>query len=401
MRVGIVAYWFNRGQATVARWLRETLDASGHETYLLARPTKDKFVHPRRVDTQDVWAQRNVTAASSHEIPVTEYLHWADTAGLDVVMVDQNYQFTELATLRRRGVRLIGRFVWEAISPERAREAVEVFDVIYSFTRAEQERYRELGISSPLVPFGCHPELFSHARSEDPERSDDDVVRFFYPAGFVSRRKPTGAVVQAFGRVDAPEARLTIKSQRSLQREDLVLPQDCRDLKRRVVKQLVASGHVAPLDDARIDVVSHDVSADEYYRLFASHDVCLAPSRWEGLGIHLYEATAFGLPIIANDMKPINEVVRHQENGWLCSAWQVGSAPSGIAAYEPHVASLTEGIEAMMTVAKRRAASRKALERRAELDWRKTQEAVTALVEGTSDAIDHSGHATIRNDDPL
>ncbi len=55
----------------------------------------------------------------------------------------------------------------------------------------------------------------------------------------------------------------------------------------------------------------------EHLRLFASCDVCLGPSRWEGLGLFLYEAVAFGMPQITNDSPPMNEVVRDGVNGIL------------------------------------------------------------------------------------
>jgi glycosyltransferase involved in cell wall biosynthesis len=67
-------------------------------------------------------------------------------------------------------------------------------------------------------------------------------------------------------------------------------------------------------------VIAEDQPAAEYLRLFASADVCLAPSRWEGLGLHLFEATAFGMPVITNDNPPMNEVVRDGENGLLAGS---------------------------------------------------------------------------------
>ena len=42
MRVGLVTKWFNRGQPVVARQLRSALDDLGHETYILARPKKER-----------------------------------------------------------------------------------------------------------------------------------------------------------------------------------------------------------------------------------------------------------------------------------------------------------------------------------------------------------------------
>lgn len=386
MRIGIVSYWFNRGQATVARWFRDTLHDLGHETFVLARPTKDTFVHPGRVDSADVWAQSGVVSASRHSIPLNEYLDWADSTGLDVVMVDQNYQFDELRALRRRGIRTIGRFVWEAFKPEHVEQAHEALEVMYSLTRAEQARYRQLGLDTPLVPFGCHPELIQYARATPRLRQDaDKPVSFFYPSGFNSRRKPTGAVVEAFRRVEDPNARLTIKAQRSLQNTDLVLPKETTHerLRRRHTRELAERGMVAALDDDRVRILVDDLPVDSYYRMFAEHDVCLAPSRWEGLGLHLFEATAFGLPVVANDIPPIDEVITHGTNGWLCDSWTVGRAPSGILAYEPDVDALAAGIATMARDADRRiAAAQGARDRRDELAWQRTRSALDSLVKG-------------------
>ena len=64
-------------------------------------------------------------------------------------------------------------------------------------------------------------------------------------------------------------------------------------------------------------MILEDLPTDEHLRLFASADVCVAPSRWEGLGLHLYEAMALGLPVITNDNPPMNEVIVDGDNGLL------------------------------------------------------------------------------------
>src|SRR5204863_8852262 len=50
MRIGIVAHWFNRGQGVVARHLRSALDELGHDTFVLARPTRATNRRPAFVD---------------------------------------------------------------------------------------------------------------------------------------------------------------------------------------------------------------------------------------------------------------------------------------------------------------------------------------------------------------
>ncbi len=123
MRIGIVAYWFNRGQGVVARQLRSALDELGHETFVLARPTRKTNIRPDWIDASGVWAQERVTAASDYVIPQSEYEAWAATAAIELVLFDQNYQFDEIAGLRESGVRTAGRFVWEHFADEHVEPA--------------------------------------------------------------------------------------------------------------------------------------------------------------------------------------------------------------------------------------------------------------------------------------
>ncbi len=113
---------------------------------------------------------------------------------------------------------------------------------------------------------------------------------------------------------------------------------------------------------------------------FAACDVCLAPSRWEGLGLPLYEATAFGLPIITNDRPPMSEMVIDGRSGILVPSVQNGTARSGIPAWDPEIGALTAAIE--------RLGDREELERmragveelRAQRDWSRTMADLESLI---------------------
>jgi 1,2-diacylglycerol 3-alpha-glucosyltransferase len=355
MRIGIVGYWFNRGQGVVARHLRSAFDSLGHETFVLARPTRASNLRPSFVDSEGVWAQPNVTAASAYEVTWHEYERWAGDNAIEVAFFDQNYQLAEIAGLRRSGVRTVGRFVWEAFSAQHVAAATEAMDVIYSLTRAERERYAGFGIDSPLIPWGCPPELLEVEAPRDPE-----LVRLIYPGGFMSARKPFEAVLRAFRATENPRLRLVFKAQ---------VPRGGRKVRR-----------LARRDD-RIEVISEDLGTDEYHRLFAGCDVCLAPSRWEGLGLHLYEATAFGMPIITNDNPPMNELVADGVNGLLVRGLPAGEAKSGIPAYEPDVDELTAAIERVADDSLRAELTRGAVELRGRLSWDRTVAALGDLVD--------------------
>ena len=421
MRIGIVAYWFNRGQAVVARQIRATLDGLGHETFVLARPTRKTNIKPGWVDTEGVWAQERVTAASDYLIPAAEYLRWADDVRPDLVLFDQNYQFDEIAQLRESGVRTIGRFVWEHFADEHVEPAGRAFDRIYSLTACEQERYAGMGIETPRVRWGCFPDLVNLAQSlegereaesragtnkhvipppttaptgetgraaEPPAGGDTHVipspttappgrsgreaehpagVTFLFPGGFMSKRKPLAATIEAFRGTSDPRLRLILKAQ--VQRQ------------RKQVARMIRGGSRIGRRDRRIEVITSDLPTDDYLRMFAAADVCLAPSRWEGLGLHLFEATALGVPVITNDNPPMNEVVLDGVNGILVPGIPDGRAPrSGIPAYAPNLPALTAAIEALADDGLRAALAAGARRRREELSWERTTADLAALI---------------------
>ena len=364
MRVGIVTKWFASGQAVVSRYIRSALEELGHETFVLAKPGKGPRAGQERV-ADPVWDQPGVAAASQADPSAAEYASWAAENSLDVVLCDQNDQFEEIAALRERGVRTIGRFVWESFAPEDADPAKRAYDVIYSFTRAEQERYRKLGIESPYLVWGCHPELVEIAeavRRQRPEgEAGDGLVRFVVPGSFMGKRKPFPEIVEAFTRTRDPRLRLLIRGQ----------------VDRKGGKLASAAG-----GDERVVIELEDRPTEEHLRQFASCDVCLSPSRWEGLGLPLYEAIAFGMPTITNDAPPMNEVVADGVNGIVVDSVPWGEAGSGIPAFDPDFGQLTAAIERLGDDEERRRLSRGALElREGERSWRRTVEGLAGLLE--------------------
>jgi 1,2-diacylglycerol 3-alpha-glucosyltransferase len=355
VRIGLVTKWYASGQAVVSRQLRSALDELGHETFVLARPGKG----PReQVDRGDpVWDQPGLTQASDPDVPLDEYERWADANALDAVLCDNNYQFAELTSIRARGVRTIGRFVWEHFASEHVDGAREAYDTVYSFTRAEQERYRGLGIDSPYVPWGVHPELLALAG----EHAKGEEIRFYVPGSFMGKRKPFAAIAEAFSRVDDARLRLLVRGQVERKRD--------------------------PLDgagdrDPRISLELADRPTDEHLRQFASCDVCLSPSRWEGLGLPLYEAIAFGLPTITNDAPPMNEVVLDGVNGICVRSVPWGTARSGIPAFDPDVDELAAAIERLADDSERERLSDGARRlREGERSWQRTVAGLSGLLE--------------------
>jgi 1,2-diacylglycerol 3-alpha-glucosyltransferase len=379
MRIGIVAYWFNRGQAVVARQIRSALTDLGHETFVLARPTRKTNIKPDWIDRQGVWAQEGVTAASDYAIPLEEYMAWAEEVRPDVVMFDQNYQFPEITELRKSGVRTVGRFVWEHFADEHVEAAHEAFDAIYSLTGAEHRRYAEMGIEPIRVRWGCFPDLVEVAERVEAERRDpnwvsplglpggnEETVVYLFPGGFMSKRKPLAETIEAFRDARGGNLRMILKAQ--------------VDRQAKRVARLARGNRRFGMRDHRIELVTADLPTEDYLRMFAAADVCLAPSRWEGLGLHLYEAIAFGMPIVCNDDAPMNELVTDGVNGLLVPSHDDGLANSGIPAKTVDVPGLTEAISRLADPGLRAELSAGALAKREERSWDRTVQDVSELL---------------------
>jgi glycosyltransferase involved in cell wall biosynthesis len=372
MRVGIVSKWFNRGQPVVGRQLRSAVDELGHESFVLARPKKEKGPRPGALDRDDVWDQPGITESAAYDITVDEYIQWVEANGIEAILCDQNYQFAELAELRRRGVRTIGRFVWEHFTAEHVAGAQEAFDVIYSMTRAEQKRYRDMGLETPYIPWGCHPELIAageqaraSAEPAAPGREAEEAggtVVFCFPGGFLGHRKPLEAVLEAFESTTDPRLRLLVKAQ--------------------VERKQVRPAEEAAARDDRIVVDLGDKPWREHLRELASCDVCLAPARWEGLGLPLYEAIAFGQPAITNDAPPMNEPIHDGVNGLLVASRENGTARSGIPAVDPDIGDLRRAIEELADDSRRAELAAGAIRvRDAERPWSATVTGIGSMLE--------------------
>jgi glycosyltransferase involved in cell wall biosynthesis len=396
-RVGIVSKWSASGQAVLARQVRSALDELGHESFVLARPGSGPRAARAAAGERDpVWDQPGVTEASAHDVPLAEYEDWARANSLEAILFDENYQWAEIAALRGSGIRTIGRFVWEYFAAEHLDPARDAYDTIYSLTRCERDRYAEMGLATPYVQWGIHPELLTAAADAvsrsgparggappqgeaqggvrtssaavreggagETGRAAEDfpgVVSFYFPGSVLGRRKPIRKVIKAFGMAEGEHLRLLINAQ--VPRNDEVLRE-------------------AAAADPRIELMLEDEPEAEHRARFAACDVCLAPSRWEGLGLPLYEATAFGMPIITNDKPPMSEMVLDGRSGILVPSTQNGTARSGIPAWDPDVPALAAAIERLGDRAELERMRDGVAELAAERSWSRTVSDLAALI---------------------
>ena len=113
------------------------------------------------------------------------------------------------------------------------------------------------------------------AREVEPRRRRRASSRFVFPGGFLGHRKPLEPVLEAFAATERPA------------------PAAAGQGAGRA--QAGAAGRARRPSATRGSSCGSTTSRPrEHLRELASCDVCLAPARWEGLGLPLYEAIAFG-----------------------------------------------------------------------------------------------------------
>jgi glycosyltransferase involved in cell wall biosynthesis len=160
-------------------------------------------------------------------------------------------------------------------------------------------------------------------------------------------------VIEAFRRTRNPDLRLVVKTQRAFRMTDFIRAETPQDFAKRDRFYDWAEAAVRDLAavDPRIRSITDDIIEQQYLELLAHAHVCAMPSRWEGLGLHLYEATALGIPLLVSDIPPVNEIAVHGVNAYVVPAHCLGTARSGIGAYDPELREhLAEG--ALRTAAK-------------------------------------------------
>jgi glycosyltransferase involved in cell wall biosynthesis len=211
-------------------------------------------------------------------------------------------------------------------SPDTIRSLLSGLDGILFFERHAWHSQilliaREMGVATVCVPNwewfnGCAPEWQYCDLFVCPSRFTEQIVRsygfsntcylpwvidlaklpirhvrgparhFIHNAGLVDRddRKGTRDTILAFSRLKRSDIRLTVRLQK-------LVP-------------------LPPVDE-RVEIVVGNLPS--VADLYASGDVCVQPSKMEGIGFMVLEPACAGMPVITTDYPPMNEFIQQPE----------------------------------------------------------------------------------------
>jgi glycosyltransferase involved in cell wall biosynthesis len=283
MNIGIVTTWYERGASYVSRQYMEALENQGHSVFIFARGGK-YAKNDSKWDLPNVkWGYR----LNEREISTRQLVNWIDKNNIELVLFNEQDYYKIIVDLKERREQLIvGTYV------DYYRESDLNWFNTYDFLICNTQRHMEameFHPSSYYIRWGTDTELFS---PKSKTIFKDELV-FFHSAG-LSNRKGTDLLIEAFIDYKVFEkARLIIHTQ--------------QDLSRLFKKDY------SNLEEYNIKVINKTVTSPGLYN---EGDVYVYPTKLDGLGLTMYESLSCGLPVIATNYPPMNEII-NDSNGSL------------------------------------------------------------------------------------
>jgi glycosyltransferase involved in cell wall biosynthesis len=300
LRIGFISVWFERGQAYVTKTLRDCL-AQKHSTFLFART--GRVYGERKLETGGFWAVPRLTSFPEYEIPADVIGNWVNENQLDAVIFNEEYDWDLVRACKAAGVKVL---TYLDFFQEEWKPLLKTYDAVLCSTRRTYNLVKNL-CPAHYIGWAIDTDLFK------PVVNENRKYTFFHNAGWlgINYRKMTPAAIVAFEAVSRHLLDVTffIHAQTALEQ----LPAEVARLAR---------------NNPRLSYQVETLPAPGLYHL---GQIQIFPSKLEGLGLPLLEGMACGLPAIATDAPPMNEFVRHAENGLLVSVSRTQDRPDQIA----------------------------------------------------------------------
>ena len=328
MRVGIVTTWYPRGAAYVSQQYARALEPA-HELFIFARGGE----RPAASDTEwhgpNVhWGREPVIDAGPTSLDLGDFADWLDRERIACVIFNEQWWLEPLLVCARKGVRTVAYLV------EYRTEQLplyDAFDLLIAHTRQQHATFAGRHPGTHYVPWGTDLAYF---RPETLEPAEAGAVTFVHSAGLNADRKGTDLVVTAFARLHdegVHHARLRLHSQGAIRAK-----LDEKRLARLEKAGVLAyRGPDAPDPSARAPMT-------ERRDLYLHGDVYVYPSRFDGLGLSVPEASACGLWCLTTDAPPMNEFMADGNGRTIAIARSYASGRAHHPFVEPSIDALVD-----------------------------------------------------------
>lgn len=293
MKIGFVTTWLERGATYVTRTYMELLK-DNNQLYVFARGgeyfdselTFEGAVIEKGLRLRDV------------ELNWKQFSKWIKKNQLDVIIFNEQ---EDLECVFKAKIEFPDVVLGSYIDYYKLNTVLDfrIFDFLLCNTKRHYEAF-SWHSGAHYLPWGTNLELFKC----DISRKEKNNVVFFHSAG-MSNRKGTITLLDAFieSGIGKRGGKLIIHSQ----------------------KPIVYDVSEQEMQANNISIIVKTVSHPGLYHLA---DVYVYPTTLDGLGLTIYEALAAGLPVIATDAAPMNEIISNT-NGQLVAVEKICARSDG------------------------------------------------------------------------
>ncbi len=290
MKIGIVTTWFERGAAYVSKQFKEVWEKE-HDIFIYARGGETIAKYDPN------WKKGNITYGKRYDysnldiIDLVHFEKWITSNNLDIVFFNEQHLWKPVLLCNKLGVK-IGSYI-----DYYTEDTVPLFEA-YDFLICNTKRHHSVFNWHPhsyYVPWGTNTNIYNDSQRH---KVDKNRLIFFHSAGMNPYRKGTDLVIKAFNKLSSTKSKLIIHTQTKI---DIFFPET-----KSIIKDLIAND--------KLEIINKTVPAPGLYKL---GDIYVYPSRLEGIGLTIAEASACGLPVITTDIAPMNEFVKDGVNGKL------------------------------------------------------------------------------------
>lgn len=293
MNIGFVTTWFERGGAYVMKQYYYLLKNS-HSIFIYARGG-EKFA-----ENDPNWDWKNVTwgdRLDNTRVIWRSFKKWVKKNNIEIIFFNEQKDLEILYLIRKYFPKIIiGTYI-----DYYKLNTIEDFE-LYDFLVCNTKRHFSVFKNHPQVyylPWGTDIDIFK------PIQNNNQKLVFFHSMG-MAKRKGTDLLIESF--IDGKlyeESELIIHTQIDLNKY-FNFNQD-------------------KFQNYNITIINRSVSAPGLYYM---GDVYVYPTYLDGLGLTIYEALSSGLPVIATNVPPINEII-NEDNGSLIGIIELISRSDG------------------------------------------------------------------------
>ena len=299
-KIGILSVWAEQGLGYLTQNFRRALE-DDFEVFIFGT---FPLYAPGHAVLEGEWDVPNLhlSAKTRDAMDIGEVLNWVESNHIEAVILmepvgDKIWQLA--LELKGSGIYTVGVPMIEITKADEILNHTFLNKNISLTQQCHQVLIRNNVLDVINIPYGI-PEP-QHVGKSSYITNRQEIV-FYFNAGWADERKNAEVLLSAFTKAAEVNKNILLffHSQAGLES----FPPSQREIM---------------MNNPQIVFSSGSLSYEEIMQITNSADVMLIPTKREGLGILFLEALAFGKPIIAADYSPMNEYVRNNINGFVCS----------------------------------------------------------------------------------